>query len=211
MAKYGTNKATERKIATLDFKSGEIEYKVIIKKINVTNLNIQQANPNSNNVTTKSLTLKNPKGNTSKAKPQKQNPGIVAIRWSCLGCDSTTKFSIRVNNLDNKKVNFGKTTSDMNERFNNIKKTGTYKVTVSAPGIGTQNGYFKIAGESSSGGGFFVILVLLGLGIGGYMLYKKQQSKPNDWDNNRDSFSNKPNDTFSPPSNNSGDEGVERF
>jgi hypothetical protein len=207
MAKYGTDKATERKIATLDFKSGEIEYKVIVKKINVENLNIQQANPNANNVAIKSLTLKNPSGNTKKIKPQKQNPGTVVIQWSCLGCDSTTKFSVRVNNLDNKKVNYGKSTSNMNERFNNITEPGVYQVTVSASGVGVQNGYFEIAGESSGGGGFLFILLLIGLGISGYTLYKKQQSKPNDWDD-RDS-SNKPNPP--PPPNIGGDGGFGPF
>lgn len=209
MSEYGTGNVTDRKIGTLYYESSDVEYQIVVKKVNITNLNIQQAVPNSNNVDQKSLTLNRPTSNSTKSKPQKQNAGMTVVSWGCLGCDSITNFSIRITNLDNKKTRFSKTTNNFSETFK-IDEPGVYQVTLNAPEVGTKNGYFEIEGESSSGGGgFLVILLLLALGFAAYTYFKRQSSNDSG-DDKRDYYdNNKPTNT--PPPFNSGSGGLDTF
>jgi len=144
-------------------------YLVTIKKIDISKFpeikNYKAVTIKSTNTdpTRKSLRIVSPKG--KRKLPYVTASSSIQLSWSCIGCDSISKYTIRVNNLDTKK---SKTLRVTRKTFTSLKlEPATYKISVSTQGANSKPQYIRIEDEelSSGLGPLFVIIVLL---VGGY-------------------------------------------
>lgn len=148
-------------------------YTVTIKKVNISKILwpknyappvIDSTNTDFNR---KSLRIIAPKG--KRKAPFTTHSTTIQLSWSCIGCDSIPKYTVRVNNLETKK---NKTHRINNKTITSLRlEPGKYKVTVATKGANSRPQYFTILtkGEDGSFGTFFLAILLL---IGGYFAYK---------------------------------------
>ena len=95
----------------------------------------------------------------------------LSISWRCLGCDPNPTFNISVKGTNNTRYSKNYSQKNNTHLSLNLEK-GTYKITVRSS-CGLQSKPLFVKMEGKSGGGFFLIILLLALlGLGGYKAFK---------------------------------------
>lgn len=162
------------------FRHKDVRFSVTVKKVDITKIPGMKKYPKikvgSKNVTRKSLKIVVPIG--ARDKPFKTSSKLLRASWMCLGCDddSTTEYSVTVNNLTTKKTERYKVPSTSKAL---TLEPGDYKISVATKGASAKPQYFTIKDSSSGGGGsdeggggFGIILLLLALAAAGYFGYR---------------------------------------
>jgi len=171
---YGTASTTETKIATIRYSGTENHnFNVVIAKVNVSKLNINPTTINPTNVGKKKLTIIKPKG-SSKNPTEIELGKQASVVWQCLGCGDSVRYTVKLTNLDNKKIRSTKRTSGLNQRFD-IEETGKYKITIG--GAGLSKSTYLIASRGGGGDMLFILLVLAGLFGGAYFMMNKRREQ----------------------------------
>jgi hypothetical protein len=94
----------------------------------------------------------------------------VFVSWKCLGCEPEPTFRIIVRGINGNKFNKNYTQKNTFSK-SLMLEPGIYRINVSSNGLQSKPLYVKV--EGTSGGGFLLLLIILGLvGVGAYYGYK---------------------------------------
>ncbi len=180
LADYGSSNAFEVKLATLRYEGSNKNYQIIIKQVNVKNINVGPSVPGSRNVSKKSLSLIRPEGGTLKKPIEYKGP----IIWRCLGCDSTLSYKVTAVYRGKKKgvKKISRTVSGTSVNLN-YPEPGIYQISVSAEELRSRSAFIKVNARNnnssstsgSEGGcsGFPVVLFFLLVAGGAYYMLKE--------------------------------------
>jgi len=128
----------------------------------------------TDNVDKKSLEIVTPKG--VRESPFGLENERLLVSWTCLGCEDSTEYVIRVTNLDDRKnAQVKKVSGRLNHSFN-LEGDGLYQVSVSGDSGLSDRQFFEL--KTGGGKGFLTLLILLVLGGVGYFVFKQLKTKP---------------------------------
>lgn len=185
LAAWGTSAAQNIKLATLQNLTKNT-FQISFHKVQIAGISIPSGAPGPGNIVgNKELNLIRPTGTQSN--PETASNGSVSVMWNCLGCDTTTEFSIKLSPVGvPSERSQTRTTRDRTTRFV-VGTNGQYRLTLSADGFGSKTGFVRVSGISKGpkdggrgegGGGGFGILLLLALVAGGaYWFFRNRQEK----------------------------------
>lgn len=185
IAAWGTANAQNVKLATLKNRTKR-EFQISFHKVQVSRIPIVPKSPGPDNFDKKELNLIRPVG--KQASPEPVSGGSISAIWNCLGCDTTTEFTIRLSPVGAIQGESAQTrkTRDRTTRFV-VGSNGVYRLTLSADEFGSKTGFVRVSGVKppppsdgggeGGGGGFWVLLLLALLAGGAYLFFRNRQEK----------------------------------
>lgn len=185
IAAWGTSAAQNKKLATLKNKTKR-DFQITFHKVEISGISIIPGPPGPDNFDKKELNLIRPAGTQSS--PEVAADGSVSVMWNCLGCDTTTEFSVKLSPVG---AIEGATAQSRKTRGRTTRfvagGNGLYRLVVSAEGFGSKTGFVRVSGISNGGtknngtdeggGGFWVLLLLALLAGGAYWFFRNRQEK----------------------------------
>lgn len=165
----------------------ESNYQIIISEVNIVGNNCQQTAPCAANNTQPSrpVPVANPRivlnrlsDNDKEPEVLEPNDGRLTLSWQCIDCPDAVNYRVilKKSGTNQSEILVSESNLAREQLVVSDLSAGEYEFSVSASGtlvsIKSDKGYFKIKG----GGGFWIVLVLLALGLGGFAVYKKVSS-----------------------------------
>lgn len=186
ISNYDTDSTKRLKIAEIVYKpdqqAGKVPLKIIVSIVETKAANLQPPPPSQIPEQIKKITLLTPRG--TKGRPQEASN----VAWSCTGCPKNTEYTVIISSIEGKKSRVRQKTKATNFTIpEGALEGGAYRVRVQAKGAKTSKPtYMQYKGSSGGGAAFLIFLLLVGLGIGGYVLWKRQQASKTDDDDDDD-------------------------
>jgi hypothetical protein len=113
----------------------------------------------------------------TKKKPNEVKSENVNVSWLCSDCDENTTYTVNLVGTDgNKEKMKPLKVKNFSANFNGVP-SGKYRVTVSGDKGASSDTSYIVVDAGGGAGWLFVLLLLAGLGAGGYFLLKNLKNK----------------------------------